>query len=74
MGESLKAMVLEGHGIAWLPESSIAHELNEKRVVPVGNGSLQMTIDICMYRSIQKTRPQLMQFWSCAESLASQDD
>lgn len=70
MGESLKALALEGHGVAWLVESSIRNELDNKMLVAVGPERLQMTFDICVYRSIQKTRPQVMQFWSCIESLS----
>jgi len=70
MGESLKAMVLEGYGVAWFTETSIRDELADKRLVAVGSKDLQMSFDICIYRSIQKTRPQLMQFWSCVESLS----
>lgn len=71
MGESLKAMVLEGHGVAWLTESSIGDELADKKLVPFGPRSLRMAFDIRMYRSVQKTRSELMQFWSCVNSLSS---
>ncbi len=74
MGESLKAMALEGHGVAWLAESSIQDELADKRLVPFGPRRLQLRIDIRMYRSIHNTRPQLLQFWSCAESLSNFTD
>ena len=74
MGESLKVMALEGHGVAWLLESSILEELDDKRLVPFGPQRLRMTFDIRMYRAIQNTRPHLMQFWSCAESLSSFTD
>ena len=74
MAESLKAMALEGHGVAWLAESSIQDELADKRLVPFGPRRLQLTFDIRMYRAIHNMRPQLMQFWSCAESLSSFTD
>ncbi len=37
MGESLKALALEGHGLAWLIESSIRDELDKHILVPVGH-------------------------------------
>ena len=74
MGESLKVMALEGHGVAWLAESSIQDELADKRLVPFGPKQLQLTFDIRIYRSIQNSQPQLMQFWSCAESLSKFTD
>jgi len=69
MGESLKAMVLEGHGIAWLAGSSIKEDVASKRLAVIGTNKLQMKFDVRMYRSIEKSRPQVMQFWSCVESL-----
>lgn len=74
MAESLKAMALEGHGVAWLAESSIRDELADRRLVPFGSDRLQLRMDIRMYRSVHNIRPQLMQFWSCAESLSSFTD
>lgn len=70
MGESMKAMVLEGYGVAWLPGSAIGEDLQSKRLAVIGNSNLQMTFDICLFRSIEKSRPQIMQFWSCVESLS----
>ncbi len=70
MGESLKAMALEGHGVAWLTKTSVETELAEKKLIQVGSEKLLMPFDICVYRSIQKTRPQVLQFWSCIESLS----
>lgn len=69
MSESLKAMALEGHGVAWLTKSSIDNELAERELAIIGTKAMQMSFDICLYRSIEKTRPQVIQFWSCVESL-----
>ena len=70
MGESLKALALEGHGVAWLTKTSVEAEITDKKLVPIGSEKLVMPFDICIYRSVQKTRPQVMQFWSCIESLS----
>ncbi|MBL0918357.1 MAG: LysR family transcriptional regulator [Hydrogenophaga sp.] len=53
MAEGLKAMALEGHGIAFLPASAVRNELAARRLVPAADG-LQLTMDIRLYR----TRPQ----------------
>jgi DNA-binding transcriptional LysR family regulator len=63
-------MVLEGHGVAWLPGSSIKEDIASKRLTVIGTSKLQMRFDVSMYRSIEKSRPQVMQFWSCVESLS----
>lgn len=60
MAESLKAMALEGHGIAFLPYSAVRKELRSKRLVsaaPKEMAGLEMTLDIRVYRE----RPQANQ-------------
>ena len=49
MAEGLKAMALEGHGIAFLPFSAVKKEIGEKRLVSAGHG-LEMTMDVRVYR------------------------
>jgi LysR family transcriptional regulator, hypochlorite-specific transcription factor HypT len=51
MAEGLKAMAIEGHGLAFLPASSVRKELRSKRLVraaPAGLHELEM--DIRLYR------------------------
>jgi DNA-binding transcriptional LysR family regulator len=52
MAEGLKAMALEGHGIAFLPHSAVKKELRAKRLVAAdASGSeMQMTMEIRAYR------------------------
>ena len=53
MAEGLKAMALEGHGIAFLPFSAVKKELRAKRLVsavPPDMGALQITMDVRAYR------------------------
>jgi DNA-binding transcriptional LysR family regulator len=49
MAEGLKAMALEGHGIAFLPFSTVKKELRVKKLVSAGSG-LEMTLDLRVYR------------------------
>jgi DNA-binding transcriptional LysR family regulator len=56
MAEGLKAMAIEGHGLAFLPASSVRKELKSKRLVraaPAGVHELEM--DIRIYRE----RPEM---------------
>lgn len=58
MAESLKAMALEGHGVAFLPLSSVQKEVRERKLVQVRlpNGpSLEVSMDIRAYR--EKPQP-----------------
>ncbi len=53
MAEGLKAMALEGHGIAFLPYSAVKKELRAKRLVsalPGDISGLQITMDVRAYR------------------------
>jgi DNA-binding transcriptional LysR family regulator len=51
MAEGLKAMALEGHGLAFLPHSSVRKELKARRLVPAAPaGPLSVTMDVRIYR------------------------
>jgi DNA-binding transcriptional LysR family regulator len=56
MAEGLKAMALEGHGVAFLPGSSVKKELKSRRLVRAASpGSLEVSMDVRIYRE----RPEL---------------
>ena len=73
MAEGLKAMALEGHGIAFLPLSAVKKELRAKKLVSAGSG-LEMTMDLRVYRErrtgkdLAKSPAQAL--WSYLESQA----
>ncbi len=50
MAEGLKAMALEGHGLAFLPASSVRKELKARRLVPAGSSDYELTMEVRMYR------------------------
>ncbi|PRC91626.1 LysR family transcriptional regulator [Solimicrobium silvestre] len=52
MAEGLKMMALEGRGIAFLPESSVARELKRKQLARADNGvaSWEVEMEIRLYR------------------------
>jgi len=53
MAEGLKAMALEGHGVAFLPYSAVKKDLRSKKLVsalPPGNKDLQITMEVRAYR------------------------
>jgi DNA-binding transcriptional LysR family regulator len=61
MAEGLKAMALEGHGVAFLPSSSVKKELRARRLVPAvplndeSGHVYEVTMEVRMYRE----RPEL---------------
>jgi DNA-binding transcriptional LysR family regulator len=51
MAEGLKAMALEGHGVAFLPASSVRKDLRARRLVPAAaEQGLELTMDVRIYR------------------------
>jgi LysR family transcriptional regulator, hypochlorite-specific transcription factor HypT len=62
MAEGLKAMALEGHGIAFLPHSAVKKELRAGRLVsatPAGMKPLEITMDVRAYREIPSGKESL---------------
>ena len=58
MAEGLKAMLLEGHGLAFLPENAVRREIDQKLLVCAGREfSMQMEIRIyCEFRKTTKEK------------------
>lgn len=51
MAEGLKAMALEGHGLAFLPHSSVRKELKSRRLVAAAPpGEFTLTMEVRLYR------------------------
>ena len=51
MAEGLKAMALEGHGLAFLPASSVRKELKARRLVPAAPAGVgELTMEVRAYR------------------------
>lgn len=56
MAEGLKAMALEGHGLAFLPESSVRQELRSARLVRASApGRFEATMEVRIYRERPET-------------------
>ena len=56
MAEGLKAMALEGHGLAFLPASSVRKELKTRKLVPAApSGSFELSMEVRIFRE----RPEL---------------
>ena len=56
MAEALKAMAIEGHGLAFLPASSVAKDLKARRLVAAAPpGECELRMEVRLYRE----RPEL---------------
>jgi LysR family transcriptional regulator, hypochlorite-specific transcription factor HypT len=71
MAEGLKAMALEGHGIAFLPLGSVKKELRSKKLVSAGS-HLEMAMDVRVYRerssSREVSKSQAQALWAYLQS------
>ena len=63
MAESLKAMLLAGHGLAFLPASAVARELERGEVVIAGGPEWSLEMEVRLYRDRANTRPELLRLW-----------
>ncbi len=66
MSEGLKAMAIEGHGVAFLPASAVRRELRSQRLVRAGEG-FETTLDIRIYRErpgSRKAKGSVDAFWN----------
>ncbi|MEN3262759.1 LysR family transcriptional regulator [Sodalis endosymbiont of Spalangia cameroni] len=69
MSINLKAMVLSGSGVAWLPESLIKEELRGGQLTRAGQSCWDMTLDIRLYRQPLLRHPHAELFWQQASRL-----
>ncbi|WGF90450.1 LysR family transcriptional regulator [Marinivivus vitaminiproducens] len=69
MSVGLKAMVLAGQGVAWLPRGLIADELREGRLVTAGPRGWWLTVDIRLYRAQGRVRTCTSRFWRAISGL-----
>jgi DNA-binding transcriptional LysR family regulator len=64
MSEALKAMIVEGHGLGWLPESCVAHERAKGALVLAGASQWSCTLEVRLYRAIDNSKPMVDRIWA----------
>lgn len=67
----LKSMSREGRGLAWLPESNIASELESGVLVIAGGEEWFIPVEIRLFRSREALPPMAEEFWSLLEEVGS---
>jgi len=68
MAEGLKAMALEGHGLAFLPSSSVRKELRSRKLVPATSApGCELTMEVRIYRErpevARHPKPAVQALW-----------
>lgn len=63
MPEALKPLVLDGRGVAWLPESCIRDELDDGRLVASSDARHAIPVDIRIFRSARTLDIHVERIW-----------
>lgn len=63
MAEALKAMIVAGHGIGWLPESCAVREVHDGQLIQAGDDSWTAGINVRIYRSLDNSKPIIEKIW-----------
>ncbi|RTR05112.1 LysR substrate-binding domain-containing protein [Halomonas nitroreducens] len=63
MAEGLKGMVLQGMGMAWIPDFCIREELKDARLVRAGDEKLDVPLEIRLYRCSLVHKPGVEKLW-----------
>ncbi|MFL9863463.1 LysR substrate-binding domain-containing protein [Paraburkholderia fungorum] len=63
MAEVLKKLVMEGEGVAWLPKSSMAAELESGELVPAGRAEWHLEVELRVYRDASNRSEFLEKLW-----------
>lgn len=72
MTDLLKVLVLQGQGVAWLPDYSIQEELASGKVAVVGEPHLRLPITYYAYRYQARLHPAGEQVWQTLRTLINQ--
>lgn len=60
----LKTMVLAGRGVGWLPKSIVAEELERGELVPAGDETWNVPIEIRLFRPSSRQSSAVEHFWN----------
>ncbi len=63
MSDQAKELVLQGLGMAWLPEMVVSQELAEGRLVRAGGQRWQLPLGIRLYCDLNNRKPALVRLW-----------
>ncbi|MGH1416072.1 MAG: LysR family transcriptional regulator [Pelagimonas sp.] len=60
---SVKAMILEGFGMGWLPRELCRGDLEDGRLQQIGDDSFVEELEVRLYRSVENKKPTLKTLW-----------
>lgn len=62
----LRAMALEGRGVAWLPLTLVAEDMEQGRLVRAANDEWNVPLEIRLYRDVDLIGKTANEFWKVA--------
>ena len=68
---SVKAMIMEGFGLGWLPRELCKAELADGQMSIVGDESYSHRLEIRLYRDKENSKPTLNRLWRYLQAIAS---
>jgi LysR family transcriptional regulator, hypochlorite-specific transcription factor HypT len=63
MADAIKAMVLAGHGIGWLPLGCVTSEVSQGRIRSIGGPKMRVGLEVRIYRSTNLQNLVIDRFW-----------
>ncbi|MBQ4806172.1 LysR family transcriptional regulator [Phaeobacter sp. HS012] len=63
LANSVKAMILEGFGLGWLPRKLCQAELTEGRLAVAGGEAFVTPLSVRLYRETENSKPTLNSLW-----------
>ncbi|SHK62974.1 transcriptional regulator, LysR family [Shimia gijangensis] len=60
---AMKAMAIEGYGVAWIPGAIVADDLAQGRLVRAAGKDDDLVVDIKIYRCTAFSEPKIEAFW-----------
>lgn len=67
----LRSLAIEGRGLAFLPESLVAGDVADGRLVLAGSPRWTVALDVRLYRSALPLAPRAEAFWRAAGATAA---
>jgi DNA-binding transcriptional LysR family regulator len=64
LAAALRSMVLTGRGVAWLPQSLIADDLAQRRLITIGPSSFAIDVGIYLFRAVHGLGKAAENFWA----------
>ncbi|WP_086933491.1 LysR family transcriptional regulator [Agarilytica rhodophyticola] len=61
--QSIKSLVMQGYGVAWLPESAVEKEIQSGELKVIGNEKYYIPLVIEIHRHMLNTKAEIMGFW-----------